>query len=335
MRRREAGLPVNQPQVQVIVDGVPVPGVVALEIESLGYFSADRFLIVFAIGAGAQTPLAFFAGLGRQTITIGLALGGAGLVTMLIGQIDNIRIDLLENTATLSGRDLSAQLIDSEIAETFANQTSSQIAMTIAARRGLSPNVTATQVQVGQYYELDHARNALGAGARATTEWNLLTWLALTENFALSVSGSVLNFGPPAVPVPVFYRVQDFISLSLDTATTLPTMATVKSWNSRNKTVNAAAAGTGGGLATTVIRPNLTAAQAATMAVNHLTILGQHAMILTGTMPGDLVLTPTSQILLSGTESVLDRAYAVEAVTRSLDARTGFTQSVRAYAVAA
>jgi phage protein D len=328
-------LQVNQPLARIVVDGLPVPGVIGLEVASLGYFSADRFRVAFALGADAAPQAGFFAALGLQTITIDVATGGAGLVNLLVGQIDNIRVDLLANTATLSGRDLSARLIDTEISETFANQTSSQIALTIAARHGLTPNVTPTPTPVGQYYELDHARSGLGVNARATTEWNLLTWLAMEENFSLSVTGDVLNFGPPAVSVPMSCTPQNFISLTLDSATTIPTAATVTSWNTRSKTVNTQTAGASGGIGTRIIRPNLSAAQAGTFAANHLATLARHATILLGKMPGDLVTFPAAQILLSGTESGFDQAYEVEAVTRSLDARRGFIQTIRAYALAA
>jgi len=327
-----AALQVNQPQVLVSIDGLQVPGVLSLEVESLGYFAADRFSVAFAIGASVAMGIDFFASLTAQTIMISLALGDGGFVTLLTGQIDNIRIELVENVALLSGRDLSALLIDTEISQSFANQTASQIAATIAANHGLTPNVTPTTTLVGQYYELDHARHALGLHARATTEWSLLCWLAQIEGFLLSVTDSVLNFGPPAATTPLFLTPQNFMTLTFDTATTIPGSVSVKSWNTRSKMVNAQDAGSGSAV-TTLIRPNLSAAQAATLAENHLSILGQHTTILQGTMPGELTLAPAGQIMLSGTGSGLDQLYAIQAITRQVTARTGFAQSLRAYAV--
>jgi prophage tail gpP-like protein len=326
-------LAVDQPLVQVIIDGLIIPGAVAVEIESVGYFSADRFVVSFAMGASAVTGADYFAALGMQTVTISVALGAGGFVGLVTGQVDNVRIDLLGNTATLSGRDLSALLIDAEIAETYANQTSSQIAATLAAQYGLTPNVQATATPVGQYYQLDHARSGLSGHARGTTAWNLLTWLAQIEGFALSVTGTVLNFGSPAVAAPVFVTPQACLSLTLDMATSLPGSVTVQSWNTRNKTVNAQSAGSGAGPGTTIIRPNLTDAQAASLAANHLANLAMQTTVLEATMPGDVSLAPGAQMLLAGTGSALDQLYAVEAVTRRIEARTGFTQAVRAYAV--
>lgn len=324
---------VEQPLLQVTIDGFLVPGASYAEVESLAYFSADRFRIGFAIGADGATSVAYFAGLTAQTITIGVAVEFGGFVPLLTGQIDNVALDLLNNVAVLRGRDLSALMIDAEISETFVNQTSSQIAETIAARHGLSGNVVATATPVGQYYEIDHARYALGVNARATTEWNLLSWLAQLENFSLSVSGWSLTFGPPVLEAPVVLSVSSLMTLKIDMATTIPTQTLIKSWNTRNKMVVNGSAGDTTGATTTLISPNLSAAQAQAMAGSHLSILAQHGTVMTATMPGELSLTPNIQIVLAGTGSALDQNYVVEAVSRSIDWRTGFTQTVRAYAV--
>jgi hypothetical protein len=330
MHRWGVALPVEQPQLRLSIGGVPVPGAVSIEIESVAYFAADRFRIGFAIGAAPFATTAYFAALGMQTITIEAALSGFGYVMLLTGQIDNIQIDFSVNTATLTGRDLSAGLIDTEITETFVNQTASQIATTIAARHQLAANVTDTATPVGQYYELDHARSALGLNSRVMTEWNLLVALAQAEGFVLSVVGTTLNFGPQPPNTPVFATPQNFIDLTFDIATGLPSSATVKSWNSRNKAVVSEMQGTGTG--TTIIRPNLTAAQAQAIAANHLTTLGAHGTILIGKMPADVMLTPGMQLVLTGTDSPLDQTYTVKTISRTLQARSGFIQTIRAYA---
>ena len=321
-------MPVEQPQLLPSIGGVPVPGSIALEINSVAYFAADRFRIVFAIGAAPFTTTAYFSALGLQEITISASLDGLGYVTLLVGQIDNVRIDLLANTATLTGRDLSARLIDAEISETFANQTASQIATTVAARHQLTANVSATTTPVGQYYELDHARSALGLNSRMTTEWNLLSALAQIEDYGLSVVGNTLNFGPPPAVEVVPVTPENFILISLDIAAALPQMSTVQSWNCRNKNVVSGTQGSGAG--TTMIRPNLTAAQAQTMAMNHLATLSQHGTILTGTMPADLSLAPGMQLVLSGTYSLFDQSYVVQSISRRLQANSGFSQMIKA-----
>jgi phage protein D len=322
-------LPVNQPQVQVLIGDAPLAGAISLEVEQVAYFAAGRFVVTVALGDAA-----YFASLGLQTITISVAVSAAGYVNLLTGQIDNIKIDLLENTAALSGRDLSARLIDTQISETFANQTASQIATVIAGRHGLAANVTPTTTPVGQYYELDHARSALSLNSRNGSEWNMLFLLAQAEGFGLSVTGTTLNFGPPAAGTPVLLTPGSCIALALDMATTIPASTTVKSWNTRNKAVVTQTAGPQSAGAT-LIRPNLTSAQAGILAANHLAALRRHATILKATIPGETVLTPASPVQLSGTNSPLDQTYVIDTIIRSIDMRNGFVETIHAHAVAA
>ena len=331
-QRQGVVLPFEQPQLRFSIGGNPIPGVVALEIELDSYFAANRFRIDLAIGAAPFASKSYFASLGMETVTIEAAFGGFGYVSIMTGQIDNICVDFLKNIVLLTGRDLSAQLIDTEITETFSNQTASQIANAIAERHQLTPNVTATATPVGQYYELDYARSGLGLYSRMTTEWNLLCALAKGENFCLSVSGTTLNFGPQPASTPVPVTANNFLSLSIDIATALPGRATVKSWSSRNKSVVSETDGTGVG--TTIIYPNLNAVQAQNFAANHLATLGRHGTILSGSMPADLTLAPGVKLQLSGTNSPFDQVYTVSEVSRSMHARSGFIQTVRAYAAA-
>ena len=329
MRAQEVALAVEQPQLRVSIGGVVVPGATEMEIESVAYFAADRFRINFVFGVTASTTVSYFLGLSLETLTIDVALSGFGYTTLLVGQVDNIQIDILQNRAILTGRDLAARLIDTEVSETFVNQTASQIAVTIAQRHQLTPNVMATKTLTGQYYQLDHARTVLAVNSRGTTEWNLLSTLASAENFQLSVFGTVLNFGSPTQGVPLFLTAQDFIAVTFDMAANLPGRAVVKSWNCRNKTMIMQSNGTG--LMTTLVRPNLTQEQAQALATSHLVTLGQHALVLLGTMPGDLVMMPGMQIQFGGTNSALDQNYTIIEVSRTLDSNHGFLQRIRAY----
>jgi phage protein D len=323
-------LPVEEPRIRISMAGTVLPGVVALELESVGYAAADRFRVGFALGATALSNVAFFAGLAGQRVTIAMATAGVGFSTLLVGQVDNVRIDVAERIAELSGRDLTALMVDAEISAAYVNQTSSQIATTIANRCGLTPVVTPTSTLVGQYYERDHARGALGLNARATTEWNLLVALAQAEGFEVDVVGQSLVFGPSAAAAPVMVSVNDFTRLSVDYAATLPGGANVRSWNARNKAVSQASAGAG--TATSLIRPNLSTAQAQGLAKAHASAISGQAMVLLGTMPGDVSLLQGAVMQLSGTGSMFDAAYTVMAVTRSVSAAHGFRQVVRACA---
>lgn len=327
-----AALQVNQPQVRFTVSGVVVPGVLAVEIERVAFFAADRFSITVSVDASGFA-LGFFTGAGKQIVTIEVALAEFGYVNLLTGQIDNVYCDLLSGKVTLAGRDLSAQLIDSEIAETFANQTSGQIATAICARHQLTPNVTSTSTLVGQYYELDHARSALGLNSRGGTEWNLLSWLAQIEGFTLSVFGTTLTFGILPTVEPVLLTPRGCIDLVIDTAASLPVTTMVKSWSPRNKTVTTEMAGNGQGTVTTLIRPSLTSQQASKLAQNHLSTLQTHGTVLMATLPGETSLVPGGSITLAGSFLNFDQTYSIDVIRRTLDGERGFVEHIRAHAL--
>jgi hypothetical protein len=105
---------------------------------------------------------------------------------------------------------------------------------------------------------------------------------------------------------------------------------TVKSWNSRSKSVVAHSQGSGA--ETVLVRPNLTAAQAQNLAAMQLAALGRHALVMSALMPGELRCQPGMTLALNGTGAGLDQNYTVMAVTRRLVARHGFVQEITAYA---
>lgn len=322
----------------IAVDGVPIQGAERLELLECGHFAADRFRVLLATNA-VQGGAAYFAGLQAGTITIGIGLGAPGISgafgsKILVGQVDNVAVDFGAGQAVLSGRDLSARLIDTEVEQTFSNQTASQIAQAFASEAGLSANVTATRQPVGQYYELAHVRTGLGLHTRHVTRWDLLAALAEIERFSLSVTGTTLNFGAvaQAVPVPLNFG-QNLVSLSVDRALGLMTpKVTVRSWNPKLKQAFANSAGNTGGV--TLIRPNLTQAEVDRLATARQTELAAQAVLVRASMPGEFLVQPDCPVLLQGTGTALDGSYMVRTIERFVDMREGFTQHFEAVQVA-
>lgn len=319
-------MPLEQPRARVSIGGQPAAGLVACEVTAGGYFLAGRFTAAFALGAGAG----YFAGLTNQAVLIEAAPDGIGFAAVLMGQVDAVRIEWTNELAVVCGRDLTALLIDTEISQSFVNQSASGIVQEIAEAHGLISNVTPTSALVGQYYQRDHARTALGLNARVTNEWELVTSLALAEGFVASVTTNVLNFGPAPVGVPKFVTPGGFSALTFDAVTALPGAATVKSWNCRNKAV--VEESTGMGLNATIIRPNLVQAQAQALAQGHLQTLDQQRLIMQGRMPADTTLAPGAVLVLGGAGPGLDQSYVVDAVTRRLTGAAGFVQDIWAHA---
>ena len=325
-------MPLEQPRARVSLDGVPIGGLIDLEVQGPGPFVAGRFRAVFAMGVAPALSVGAFAVLGNVPMTIEMSADGVGFVVVLVGQVENIRIDVVANTATLQGRDQTALLIDAEIAESFLNQTASQVAETIALRHGLTPNVTQTAQPVGQYYQIDHSRNALNVGSKATTEWNLLCRLAEAQQFGVSVSNGTLNFGPMMTAAQSLVTPESFTGLQVDLVTMLPAAVAVRSWNTRSKRV--VEQSVGGGAPTSLVRPNMTLAQAGDYASSVLAMVRQHGKVLLGRMPGDTTLGVGDVLLMAGTNSSLDDSYVVMSLQRRLNGREGFVQMVKAYAVA-
>lgn len=316
----------------VTIDGVPLPGVERLEVRHGGSFEAGRFRIEVAMAA-SPGGAAWFAGLqgGQVSISVDAGVAGSGGAALIVGQIDNVVMQFAHGSAVLSGRDLSARLIDAEVDETLSNMTASQIASAFAADAGLDANVTATTTRVGQYYELAHARTGLGLHSRHATRWDLLAALATIERFVLSVSGTTLNFtAPPAASAPMVLTFgQDLLTLACDRALALASpKVTVRSWNPKLKRTFSQSVGSKGG--TTLIRPNLTQSEVDRLAAAHQAELVAQAVLLRGSMPGEATMAPESAILLQGTGTAIDGSYVVRSVDRIADPLHGFLQRFEA-----
>lgn len=316
----------------VAIDGAPVAGIERLELLQVGHFSAGRFRLQVAANA-VPGGAAAFAALQAGTVTIGIGLGGLASASLLTGQIDNMAVDFAAGQVVLSGRDLSARLIDAEVGQSFSNRTASQIASGFAGDAGLAANVTATRTPVGQYYELAHVTTGLGQHTRHATRWDLLASFARIEQFSLSVTGTTLTFGPQAPSVPLLLTFgQDLVELVVDRALGLMApKVTVRSWNPKLRQAFSGVAGSAGGV--TLVRPNLTQAQVDQLAMAHQAELAAQAVLLRATMPGELSLVPGGVVLLQGTGSVLDAAYMVRTIERSVDMRQGFMQRFEAHQV--
>ena len=248
-----------------------------------------------------------------------------------------MEIDPLGDAVRLTGRDLSAQLIEAHAQGTFANQTSSDVATMLAGRHGLSADVQPTATPVGRYWELEHDSLVLDGFARATTEWDLLVTLAQFEGFSVWVQGTTLHFRATDTQVsPTVLPVTALSALHLERLLTLAhgIAVSVKSWHSRAAqcTVQTASATQANAAPQTYVylAPNLTPDRALRLAQQRLAELTQHERVIVAEMPGELSLMPGQQILLEGSGSAFDRTYVINSVERRLEVSQGFTQSLRA-----
>jgi phage protein D len=182
----------------------------------------------------------------------------------------------------------------------------------------------------------------LGQFSRATTEWDLLTFLAAQEGFEVFVAAQTLYFQPLGqTAAPTILAPGDCLSLSLERALTLARdiEVTVKSWNTRHQaafsqTARSAARGRGSKGSGTpqrivVVRPNLSPNEALQLAQRILTDLSGHERLVHAELPGELTLTPRSRVTLTGTGTDFDQTYYVAELDRHFSVAHGFTQRLR------
>lgn len=351
-----AGGTVRAPRLRLFANGSEVQGVREAFVTANNHFAADRFTVTLALGADPVADAAFWAAQGFVMIDLqaGFAeaispLGVIAWTSLIQGAVDTVRIDALRENVILEGRDLTAVFIESRIQQSFANQTSSDIATLLAAKHGMQAAVTPTTTPVGRYYNSEHDRITLDQFSRATTEWNLLVWLAEREGFDVFVSGTTLYFQPRAadlLPAATFSATAgtgaNALDLVMERALTLAgdISVTVKSWNSREgaaftQTVTASgvsALGSQGAAPQSYVfvRPNLSPDEALRYATNKLQELTQHERVVLVRLPGELLLTPRDMIAVTGTNTAFDQLYFIDTIERDIRFDGGFTERIRA-----
>lgn len=319
---------VRQPRTRVLFAGLDLPGVLGIEVQSNNHYSADRFRVQFAASAVPHELLQVPGSVLEILVAV-----DEFWASLIVGAVDSASFDPVKGLFDVEGRDLSAKFIESQVDDTFANRTSSEIAQILAGRHGLAALVTPTRTAAGRYYQSEHDQVVLGSFSKATTEWDLLAFLAAREGFDIYMTGAALWFGPPQVDAVKVLQNSDCVSLRLEHCVGLARGmdVTVKSWGSKSAAatvVTASAAGSAPPLKRTLTRPNLTADEALALANRTIADLKRHEWTGHVVMPGELTMSSRSQVMIAGTSTMWDRLYAVTKITRQLDVRRGFSQSV-------
>ncbi|MGC8524353.1 MAG: phage late control D family protein [Acidibrevibacterium sp.] len=348
---------VRAPRLRLLVGDLVVQGVKDAFVAANNHYAADRFTITIALGVDPVATAAFWSAQNFFLVDLqaGFApatapLGAMAWVSLIQGAVDSVQIDVLRQTVQLQGRDLTAVFIESRIQQSFANQTASDIATTLAGNHNLQAVVTPTTTPVGRYYNSEHDRITLDQFSRATTEWNLLVWLAEREGFDVFVQGTTLYFQPPnpaSVPALTLSANPESgnanaLDIVMERALTLAgdISVTVKSWNSRQgaaftQTVTASgvsALGSQGARPQSYVfvRPNLTPDEALRYATAKLQELTLHERVVIVRLPGELTLTPRDMIAISGTGTAFDQLYFIDTIEREIRFDGGFTERIRA-----
>ncbi|MDE2354607.1 MAG: hypothetical protein KGL17_06250 [Betaproteobacteria bacterium] len=347
----------------VKVNGAFMPGWTEWEVQNNSHYQADTFRVSFALSRlPAQYDAAWWAS--QTSITIEVLAGfpsdpsnfsDSQLVSWIYGNVDEVEFSPAGGIVTVSGRDLTALLIDTKTTEDFRSQTSSQIAQTLAGRHGLGTDyIVGTGTLAGLIYELDRVQFN-----HERTEWSLLCYLAGKEEFQVFVSGRDLHFEPRNDPssvtpyllrwerprsdraAPAFNGTQLSFTRNLTVARGIS--VTVRSWQAKQKTViksvypkpasgitPGSSTQKGGVQSYVFTRPGLNQAQADAFAQAKHRELTRHEMKLRATLPADDLLAVDSVISVDGTGSQFDQSYFPDTVTRRMSASEGYTMTVSA-----
>ncbi len=339
------------PVCKATLNGSTLPGVISAEVTNNTHFTADTYHLTLAMSAlPSGMDAAYFSSSANDqvAITASFADGYQPDQLLIIGQVDDVDVDLVKRTLTLTGRDLSAQMIDTKTSDHFQQNTASEIVAIIAGRHGLQTNIAATTTKAGTYYELYHSRLTV-----SQTEWDLLIFLAEQEDFDLWVSGNTLNFQPSVAETDPPYvllwsdlgpgnKSSNCSDLQLKRSQTLAKdiIVKVRSWNQaqgvaftvESKRNQAAKSQRSGGQAQTYFfrLANATQAQAQQFANNMQEKISRHERVVTAAMPGDNLLTIRKPVKLVGTNTDWDQVYYVDSIHRHISMQGGYRMEVRA-----
>lgn len=357
------------PDVRRPIGGVAINGVridkllIDFEVRNNRFTAADTFRVSLALdeASASRASAGWFGRADRMEVEVFASLhqDQPAATSLLLGRADSVDIDLDRRQITLSGRDMTADLLETQTTEKWPNRTSSEIARDLAGRHGLTPVVTDTTRRAGHYYRQEHATLT-----DATTEWNLLTYLAEQEGFDVFIRGRELHFGPPPDPATAPRWVLQYnkagsdkpyaqakagrIRLHRDLTLAKDISVKVVSWNARQKrsfTITRRRQQAGGRsssgqfTATTphVFRlPGLTEEQAIREAERRLEDLTKISRsIEVDGLPGLPQMDIRTVLVVRGTATSWDVDYQIEEMTRRMSRQGGFEMSFRARILAA
>ncbi len=353
-----------QPRGMIIIDGAALDTPhVSWEIDTNTNYQADTFRAEALISEDPETSfqndLTYWANLANGQIEI---LGGfpanpgsfskSELTSFLMGQIDEIHVDLGGNKVELYGRDYTSYFLDTKTSEKFQGKKASEIAQILAQRHGLATQITPTSTLVGTYYQIDHINMQSDR-----SEWDLLTYLAQQEGYDCYLKGRTLVFQPKEEAGPT-YEIDvtmpsaatgalssSAIDLRFVRNLTLAGDVTVilRSWNQKQKkgfSVKSPPRKARNALnpprgnrppqVYTFTAGNKTQQQAQERANQLAEDISRHEINLEATLPGDTVLTGRHIVAVKGTGTALDQLYYPDSIIRELDWEDGFEMRVHA-----
>ncbi len=344
---------VRRPRYRLILNGTTTTGCQSVEIVASRGSQASSFHVM-----ASANELSRILGQGwvdqsslDVAIDFGMLSDASGQedidwVRMITGIADRIHFDQITGTVSLDGRDNAGRLIDLPIQESYLNSTSSEVAQKLAQLCSLTADVDPTTQLVGQYYQIQHTKNAFGGFSRHGNGWDLLAELAEIETYDLWVDGTTLHFKEPVSGNNNLYDViytpgtSSFASPNLTVSNfsmersfglSGDLQVNVASWNSRQRRqVNGSypTQRDSGARQFLLLKPNLLPDEASALAKSTYVRIRTHQRTVNGTMAGELSLTTRDRLRLSGTGTGWDCTYTIDRIEREMSLVGGFVQHI-------
>lgn len=349
----------RQPRGVVLVNGANMPGWVEVEVESNVFYAADTFRVTFVLSLlpaerdanwwSEQTSVTVevFAGVPADPVRY----DQGQLQSLIVGDGDEIHMDMVAGILTVSGRDYTRAFIDAKTSEKYTNKLPHEIAQVLAASHGLTADVDPVSEKAGRYYEIDHVQLS-----DERSEWDLLTWLAAQTQRRVWVRGKTLFFKkapdesadryvirwePPTFDRGYSQANVQQLSFARNLTVAKGVAVVVRSWNARQKQgftevypKNAKGTKAGDSAPKAQIYSytiaGLTQEQALQRAQALHKQITQHELRLSASLPADEILDVTQQIEVQGTGTAFDTTYYPDSIRRTLSVSGGYVMTVSA-----
>jgi phage protein D len=261
-------------------------------------------------------------------------------VQMISGPIDDIYVNFPEQTVSIHGCDVSRNMHNNLNTTQYLNQTSSQIASTIAGKYGLSLFGSSSGM-VGKLYTKDFVKLFDGE-----SDWTAIQHLAEIEGYVAYIQGSTIYFQSPGQggsysvnyqpPTPGSPASGDFLSIQLHVnlnlgGTVQSTASALEPRQNMNVTATATCSGNGGNTLKYDCRSaNMTQDQVQKLARSYVFMSVRHEMEIEAELVGDTSLLAGMSLQISGTQSQFDNSYPIDCVHHEVNGEVGYTMHVQA-----
>lgn len=276
------------------------------------------------------------------------------LTSHIYGKVDDIEHDLVRNLIVLTGRDMTASLLDTLTNEKWQNMTAVMILAAIASAHNMTINITEATAsntkKLGSYFN-----NEFAVISRLRNDWDLLCWIAQQEQMTVYVRGTVIYYQPLPDPkkTDLIYSLEyrlpnndcavpesDAIDIRFSRNLTLArdVIVKVKSWTLDNITKpfiaqshkKHAAGSPGKPQVYEYSFPNLSPDAARAKADALAKEITAHEIRMTAVLPGDEVLDVNTIVRVSGTGTKYDQDYYPDSIRRSLSFEGGYSMQLMA-----